>query len=265
MKDTSLYKFDLIPSEVDPRDYQVEAIYHAVVELPEEFNYIEEMPPIRDQGSQGSCSAMTAAAIKDWQEYKDLGYQDYMSPQFIYNLRTNQWSEGMTPRDTMNILNKKGTVPESLYPYGSTTKIDELLLEKAQNFIIKGYAQVNTIYGAKASLIANGPLYIGLPVYNPTNPRFWHQEFLNQPMLGGHAVTIVGWKKDAFIIRNSWGDDWGYNGYCYMPFEDWGVQWEVWATIDEDSSLEKLIKMLEEQEIVPKKKGCFSFLMKPWF
>ena len=35
---------------------------------------------------------------------------------------------------------------------------------------------------------------------------------------GGHAVNIVGVDGDKFIIRNSWGSDWGDNGYAYLSF-----------------------------------------------
>ena len=31
----------------------------------------------------------------------------------------------------------------------------------------------------------------------------------------GHAVTIVGYTSDRFIIRNSWGEGWGDNGFAY--------------------------------------------------
>jgi len=31
-----------------------------------------------------------------------------------------------------------------------------------------------------------------------------------------HAVTIVGYTKDAWIIKNSWGPYWGENGYLYL-------------------------------------------------
>jgi C1A family cysteine protease len=34
---------------------------------------------------------------------------------------------------------------------------------------------------------------------------------------GGHAVLVVGYEADALIIRNSWGGDWGENGYGYLP------------------------------------------------
>ena len=32
---------------------------------------------------------------------------------------------------------------------------------------------------------------------------------------GGHAVAIVGYKRDRFIVRNSWGPGWGDKGFAY--------------------------------------------------
>ena len=37
---------------------------------------------------------------------------------------------------------------------------------------------------------------------------------------GGHAVACVGYddEKQAFLVRNSWGSDWGQGGYFWMPY-----------------------------------------------
>ncbi len=41
-----------------------------------------------------------------------------------------------------------------------------------------------------------------------------------EKVLGGHAVTAVGYDdaQQRFIVRNSWGTDWGMKGYFTMPY-----------------------------------------------
>ena len=43
----------------------------------------------------------------------------------------------------------------------------------------------------------------------------------DEKLLGGHAVAAVGFddNKKCMIVRNSWGEDWGDNGYFYMPYK----------------------------------------------
>jgi len=253
--DFTKYKFNLEKSPTDPRDFMLEAIYPNIVVLPETYDMRSQLQTVRDQGQQGTCSAQTAGAIKEWQEKIDVQFDEYMSPQFVYNLRTNQQSEGMTPRDTMEILYKIGIVPEKSYPYGTFKKITAPLLKEAEQFKIQGYAQINTIDSLKKALFANGPCYIAFPVYDPEKMDFWKQQFINQPMLGGHAVTVTGFLKDSFIIRNSWSSLWGDSGYTYLPYTDWGCQWEVWTSIDANSNPETLKKKAENYI---KKRGFFK-------
>ena len=238
--DVKNYKFTLEKSPVDPRDFMLESIYPDAVTLPEVWDLRPQMQPIRDQGQQGTCSAQTAAAMKEWQEKLDLGFSEYMSPQFIYNSRANLGSEGMTPKDTMNILYKTGIVPERLYPYGKTKPMTEQLFNQAKMYKIQGYAQINTVDSLKKALFGNGPCYIAFPVYNPESMEFWKPTSPGQQMMGGHAVCVAGYLKDKFIIRNSWSTAWGDQGYTYLPFSDWGMQWECWTTIDADSNAETL-------------------------
>jgi len=259
--DLTQYKFNLSKSLHDPRDFMLESIYPDPVTLPEVYDLRPQMQPIRDQGNQGTCSAQTAAAMKEWQELVDVQYKNYFSPQFVYNSRSNQESGGMTPRDTMEILFKIGIVPEKDYPYGNFGKITEELIKKAETYKIQGYAQINTIDSLKKALFGNGPCYIAFSVYNPQNMEFWKQTSSNQQALGGHALTVVGWLKDSFIIRNSWTVQWGDNGYTYFKFIDWGMQWETWTCIDADSNPETLKKKVDEHMQLQKyKQGLFRRL-----
>ena len=101
---------------------------------------------------------------------------------------------------------------------------------------IKNFARVETIDSLKYSLYQNGPCLIAFPVFN-YGMEMWKPEFENQSTSGGHAMTVVGYTDDSFIIRNSWGYHWGDKGYCYYKFEDWGSHWEIWTTVDKKTQL----------------------------
>ena len=193
------------------------------------------MLPVRDQGSQGSCAAMAGAAMKEWQESVDVALSEYMSPQFIYNNREDVNIEGMYMRDLMSILLKLGDCRELTYAYGTLSKIPTAAFAEALKYVIKGYAAVNTVAELKTALYLHGPCIMAVPVYN-FGDRMWVKG-PGEYLLGGHGLCVVGYDDNAqhFIIRNSWADEWGDNGYCYFPYTDWGCQWEVWSTVDADS------------------------------
>jgi hypothetical protein len=46
----------------------------------------------------------------------------------------------------------------------------------------------------------------------------------------GHAVAIVGYTANGFVIQNSWGTDWGNGGFALSPYEDFMLHsTDVWA------------------------------------
>ena len=60
-------------------------------------------------------------------------------------------------------------------------------------------------------------------------------------LLGGHAVVAVGYDNATrhFVVRNSWGDAWGDEGYCYFPYEyliDRDLTADLWVlqTVEEE-------------------------------
>jgi C1A family cysteine protease len=42
----------------------------------------------------------------------------------------------------------------------------------------------------------------------------------SEQVLGGHAVLAVGYddQSQRFIVRNSWGNNWGMAGYFTIPY-----------------------------------------------
>jgi len=56
-----------------------------------------------------------------------------------------------------------------------------------------------------------------------TDP-YWRTSKGNQTYCGGHAMCVVGYDegKEAFEIMNSWGEDWGDEGFCWVKYDDFG-------------------------------------------
>lgn len=234
----STYKLNALESPVDERDFKAEDIFPADLSLPEVYDPRNKLLPIRNQGVQGSCVAQSCAAMKEAQEQKNVGFNDYFSPQFIYNNRVNQEGEGMYPRDSMKILFHKGIVPEEDYPYGIRQKPEDMhqsTLEIAANYKTKGYAYITDIKTLKAAIYRNGACAFTVSVYD-SGPEMWKSKYDGNKIIGGHAMVAVGWNKEGFIIRNSWGENWGDKGYTVFPYSDWDYRGEIWTVIDDESS-----------------------------
>ena len=222
---------------------------------PEILDYRSLLMPIRNQGSQGTCYAQSACCMKEWQEKNDYGLKEYLSPQFFYNNRFNKYDEdqnnddGMFGRDVMKLLSNVGVCLEKNYEYGrieDRESIPENIYNEAKLHCIRSYARVTTLEQLKKSLWMNGPCLIAFPVYN-YGLKMWKQDE-NQEFSGGHAMTVVGYDDDGFIIRNSWGENWGDNGYCIYPYSEWGSHWEIWTTVDLDTEIQKPEPVIEPDD-----------------
>lgn len=235
-------------SPIDTRDWIYDNIIKLKTEteteaLPKTLDYRKQLQPVRDQGQQGTCYAQSAACMKEWQEMQDYGLNEYLSPQFLYNIRENLYDdisyndEGMYGRNVMKLLKNIGICLEKSYRYERIENHNKMATKyflEAKQHRIQSYARITTLDGLKLSLLKNGPCLIVLPVYNNTT-QFWYKHDTTEKLLGGHAMTVVGYNSDSFIIRNSWGISWGDNGYTYYYFKNWGLHWEIWTTIDEKS------------------------------
>ncbi len=62
-----------------------------------------------------------------------------------------------------------------------------------------------------------------------TNGVFeWTSEWFSSPPAHGqsnHSVIIVGWDdtKSAWLIKNSWGTDWGEDGYMWIKYRSCNI------------------------------------------
>lgn len=244
-----------IPSPLDPRDVTIEEIIKekgVIIELPKIVDYRKDLPSAWDQMVDGPCSAYSAAAIKQYHEFKNYKLKKELSKRFVYILRKNFPAKGMFARDTMDILLNYGIPLEKTFKYRFKKKEDipQEVYTEASNHKILAYAKIDSLDGLKVALYQNGPCYIAFPVYS-NEMDFWKQK--NNTLLGGHACVVVGYNEEGFIIRNSWSYTWGDKGHTIYPYKDWGIHYEVWTLIDDPTSIEIIKKKVKEREGLFKK------------
>lgn len=64
-----------------------------------------------------------------------------------------------------------------------------------------------------------------------------HPNIMKEDLVGGHAVCAVGYddEKKSVLVRNSWGDDWGEKGYCWVPYtyiKDPNLSCDMWTAVN---------------------------------
>lgn len=194
--------------------------------------------PIYDQGQLGSCTANSGCACFRFESAQVLGNFGFDPSRLFlyYNTReimgTVGEDSGAYIRDTFKALNKKGVSWESSFPYienkFTQTPTNEAYNEGSKNIAIRYASIPQNETSIKQTLFAGGAISFGFDVFNSFMGEWEHNGGLmpipgtNESLLGGHAVTIIGWDDTSFgspyfLIQNSWGTTWGNMGKFWMP------------------------------------------------
>lgn len=211
--------------------------------------------PIEDQENIGSCTAHAGVGLIEY--YERRAHNDHIdaSRLFLYKVTRNllhlTGDTGAWLRTTMKAMALFGVPPEEYWPYDTSSfdvepsafcyafgqsyqsvryfRLDEAgmsttqLLKRTKNFLSAGY-----------------PSMFGFTVYNFGNAKGeFEYPGPSDPVLGGHAVMAVGYDdnrkigsaKGALMIRNSWGESWGENGYGWLPYRyvEAGLAVDFWS------------------------------------
>ncbi len=222
----------------DHRDHVYEASYPGMYagQLPDHVDLRPGCPPVWDQLSLGSCTAQAIAAALEFDRRKQ-GLPDFVpSRLFIYfNERVMEHTvnsdSGAQIRDGIKSVAKLGVCPESEWPYDISKFTvrppaqcyTDAKLDRAVSYqrVPRGLTQM------QACLASGYPFVLGFSVYQSFESQDVAQTGIvpmpqkGEQLLGGHAVVCVGYRNDVkrFLIRNSWGDSWGMQGHCEMPYE----------------------------------------------
>ncbi len=228
------------------RDHVYEAPAETLAALPANVDLRDRFPPVFHQGHLHSCTANAVVAVIQFlQQTGQHAETAPLSRLFLYyNARKRCGTEGTDGgsriRDALKSINTVGVCDEPQWPYPWPTPVDRdqvhaLAAVLPPDRCYQGATQHQLRYQRlrremaqlKGCLASGYPFVFGFSMseaFNKSDPDLVGGQLPLPPpdeALGaGHAVVAVGYDnaRDCFLIRNSWGPDWGIGGHCLMPY-----------------------------------------------
>lgn len=195
-------------------------------------------PPVYDQGDLGSCTANAICAVFQFDEIMKYGIRlRKMNPSRLflyYNERHIHHQEnedsGASLRDGMKCASKLGICLETSWKYDIrqyTQRPSEKCYEEAkEQRAIRYFALHQEAEQLQRCIDNDFAIVFGLVIFESFlrtsgDGKVPMPDTSKEKMLGGHALVITGYDPvlRVFEIRNSWGVQWGQEGYGFLDYE----------------------------------------------
>ena len=197
--------------------------------LPPHYDNSAAYPPPGDQGEQQSCVGWAVAyALRSSQEEVDAWDESMLfSPTYVYNQINNGEDRGSNIIHAINLLVEQGVCNLEDMPYDETdylTQPNGTQKRSAYENRADAAFTVSGVNQIKQAIITNGGAVVSVPVYPDfetiTASDLMYDDASGESR-GNHALCLVGYddSKQAFKFLNSWGADWGLDGYAYVSYE----------------------------------------------
>ena len=240
----------LIPSPYDKRDYKFKDIVPlGAFMIPDNYES-KEFPYVYDQGQTQMCVACSYSAVRYLQEseWSQSGITEPFSPTLHYGNRPDdEMFEGMYLRTCCKNGRQGSILLRELNEFCTTKRAVSLVrskseeyFKKAEPYKISSFYTCNSRREIQQAIISTKAVITGIPIYDSffTPNSEGIIEFNPSKDIrsyGGHAITLTGWKTVNNIlywrVLNSWGIEWGQNGYCWLP-ESYPWIEQVYAIVD---------------------------------
>ncbi len=227
-------RYGWLPDLPDQRDTLFGAVRAVPATLPPAADLRDLCSAVEDQGPLNSCTGNALAGALEVLERKDKVRVVNLSRLFIYyNERVIEHAtasdNGAMLRDGIKTLAHQGVCSEQKWryvPLKVSTPPTPACYEEATRHQITSYQRLLTLDQMRTCLADGFPFVFGFTVYESfESQRVAETGVVHMPQpgergVGGHAVVAVGYddKERRFLVRNSWGKDWGMNGYFTMPY-----------------------------------------------
>ena len=198
--------------------------------------------PVRDQKECGSCWAFAAIS-------------SFESSALFHNNKTFRQMQGLADGSEQHILScsgagscrggwygnvfqymtSNGTLLERLFRYQGTdlpcVYNGNTPLKAATWGYVKPDASIPNPTEMKQALCQYGPIAVAVEMtdaFKAYKGGVFRENAKGRP---NHAVNIIGWdeQKQAWLVKNSWGTDWGEDGYMWIKYNSnqigFGAAW----------------------------------------
>ncbi|XP_050513033.1 procathepsin L-like [Diabrotica virgifera virgifera] len=169
---------------------------------------------VKDQGQCGSCWAFSTTGAIEGQLAIHKNERVPLSEQELVDCdKVNLGCDGGLMTDAFFYVEHHGLSSEEQYPYTGVDGHCNHVKDK-QVSSISGYVELDETESALADALATvGPVSIAV---DADTWQFYSGGVFNNKNCGNalnHGVLAVGYTKDAFVVKNSWGTSWGEQGY----------------------------------------------------
>ena len=228
------YPLGARPDSPDPHDYR----YHARRAAAKVKSGERKLPPFIDRRSEctvvrrqlhSDCVGQSIAGIAEFLYWRQMDRPPALSPWGAYAMAQlfDEWPgeepvyEGTSIRGGLKAWAKCGLYPANAWPYEAPAPVVEGAAAMARKFPLRRYERICGLWETKHAIHASGAVLMtamvtagwDAPVNGIIRPSMDER--------GHHAYMSPGYIDGlGFIVKNSWGPDWGIDGYAFLPYPD---------------------------------------------